>query len=122
MSFTSLLVQTAEVYRRKPGLDRFQQPVEEFTLVGSYPCRVGAAEGGGEQNTERMRAVYNVHNTAYLAPEADVKEDDRIRVLDPLGNEIMPSANVTHRQTIVGYAGLAHHIECKLEVQRGPHG
>lgn len=120
MTFNSLLVQTAEVWRRKPGRDRFNNPIEEWASIASYPCRIGATMSGGEQDTERMREVYHLMNTVFLPPEADVREDDEISVLDPQGAEIFPRAAVRHKQPIVGYDGTVHHYEVHIEVSRGP--
>lgn len=123
MSFDSLLAQTARVWRRAGGSnarDRFGQPVDAWSQVGDFPCRIGAAMSGGEQDTERMREVYHLQNTVYLQPDADVHEDDQIQVLDPNDEEIFPRADVRHRQVVVGYDGTAHHLECAIEVSRGP--
>ena len=119
-SFKVLLVQTLEVYRRSGKIDRLGQPIEPNLgdPFASYPCRMTSGTGG-ETNTERSRDLLEVLHTCFVAPEADVREDDTVRIMNPDATELLALSDVKLKRQV--YNGIElHHLELKLEVQRGP--
>jgi len=132
--FTGLLCHTAEVYRRQTDpatgqrlKDRFgqqlstnpqQHTVGGETLVSTFPCRL-TRESGGLQMMERSVDVYVGRLKLYCDLDADIKEDDAVRVLDSDGTELLPLSKILVKTTASGFGG-GHHLECSIYVQRGP--
>lgn len=132
MTFAGLLPHQLRVFRLREGLDaqpardRFGQIDSKISEMkeqpNAYPCRMTTASGG-ERNGERMSEVYVTQHRVYLQPGADVREDDRVKVIDPAdGNIILPDGNVKLVRRVYGAQKL-HHLELVVEVYRGPiHG
>mgnify|MGYP001573210218 CR=1 FL=1 len=115
-----------EVRRRSGATDRFGQPVDANptegatgALVGRFKCRLDPGKGG-LVNQERSRDVFEVRHMLYMEPDADVREDDTIKVTDTrTGTVLLPSAKVKVKGTSYDARG-AHHLEVEAWVQRGP--
>lgn len=115
--FQQLLLQEARVSRRVEGTDRFNQPKQTYQPQVTAPCRLTSGDGG-ETNTERSTDVYVVRHKLFLAPDVDVQEDDVVTVWD--GDvQLLPETQVLLKRVVYDGRG-PHHIECVLEVQRGP--
>jgi hypothetical protein len=122
---SDLLIHTVEVRRRSGRVDRFGQPIDhnpsrtsEGDYVGSYSGRV-YTKSGGLTNEERSRDVFEDLRYLHLEPEADVREDDTVRVSDSDGREVVPWAKVKQKRFIYDRLTL-HHLELVLQIQRGP--
>lgn len=122
--FVDLLIHELRVYRRTGAVDRFGQPVDANpsqagSLTATYRCRL-SGKSGGRVNDERSLDVFEVLHRVFLEPEADVREDDTVSVIDPAsGYELMPRAKVWRKGVISDGTGI-HHLEVDCKVQRGP--
>lgn len=120
--FAGLLLHTAEVYRRSGDVDRFGQPVDQNpTIVGpltsSFRCRLTSGRGG-RINDERSRDVFEVTYDLFAETDADVMEEDTVKVIDANGTVLLPYAKVKLKETKYDRTG-PHHLELQVVVQRG---
>jgi hypothetical protein len=126
VSLSGLLIHQLEVHRRSGKTDRFGQPVDvnprqntQGELVSLYPCRITRGRGG---LTMRERAIdtFETRYCVYTEPDADVREDDAVKVLDALtGDVILPLSKITNKS--VTYDGVGpHHLELEIWSQKGP--
>jgi len=130
VSFDGLLIHTAEVYRRpvdaggNPQVDRFGQAKGSnpgtitSALATTYPCRCYPKSGGFVMQ-ERAVDVLQNRFCVLTGPDADIYEDDSLRIVDANGHEITPKTKVSSRDDIYDAVGL-HHLEFELWVQTGP--
>jgi hypothetical protein len=126
--FTNLLIHELQVFRRSGDVDRFGQPVDANPTfagpaTGSYPCRISSKSGnqsGGRDTDDYSQDVFEINYRVFVDPDADVREDDTVMVLDPRTSyELMPKALVT-RKAVVSDGVAAHHLEIDCRVERGP--
>ncbi len=126
--FTNLLIHELQVYRRSGDLDRFGQPVDynptfAGALTATYPCRISGKSGnqsGGRDTDDYSRDVFEINYRVFVDPDADVREDDTVLVLDPRTSfELMPKAKVT-RKSVISDGSATHHLEIDCRVERGP--
>lgn len=124
--FDELLVHEVEVRRRSGSVDRFGQPTDSnptklsaAAVVATYPCRMTRGSRG-RANEERSLDVFADQLELFVAPDADIQEDDALKVTDPAtGDVLMPLAIVKLKNLV--YDGIGpHHLEVHALVQRGP--
>lgn len=127
MAFSDLLIHRVEVYARSGRKDRFGQPVDVNprqhvageTITATYPCRVWMKAGGlvmMERAIDTFERVYAM----YTNLDAEIYEDDAVRVYDPQTNEeIIALAKVKDSESKYDGRG-AHHKEFTIWVQSGP--
>lgn len=118
--FEDHLVHTVEVRRRSGRADRFGQPAEPRsadTPLATYAGRLTVATGG-ERFAERSHDVVVTTHTLFLEVGADVREDDKITVLDEYGRTLIAMANPTLVSRPRDSAG-EHHVEVKITEVRG---
>lgn len=124
MAFADLLLHEAQVHRRSGRTDRFGQPVDQNPsqagdVTATFPCRLSSGRGG-RVNDERSIDVFEVTYQCFALPDADVQEDDNVRVVDPnTGVILLPTAKVKIKETLYDGTG-PHHLELLLIAQRGP--
>lgn len=122
--FTGLLPHEAVVYRRSGRTDRFgqavdQNPAQAGDPTGTFRCRLSDGRGGRVMD-ERSVDVFEVTYTLFADPDADVQEDDNVKVIDPVtGTVLLPTAKVKLKETLYS-SGSAHHLQLVLVSQRGP--
>ena len=124
--FSDLLIHTVEVYRRTGLKDRFGQPMSVNprqnisageALVHVYPCRVDRGTGGLTMQ-ERSIDVFETMWEMFTNPDVDIRTDDACRVLDEVGNELVPMAKCKVKSAAADSAHT-HHLEFILWAQSG---
>lgn len=68
---------------------------------------------------ERSVDVFVARFELFTDPDADIHENDVVRVLDENGDELLAISKIYSRNDIAGFAGT-HHLEFDLLSQTGP--
>lgn len=127
MTLSGLLLHEVEVYRRSGRTDRFGQPVDVNprqhvageNIVARYPCRA-YMKSGGLVMQERSIDVFERRWIMYTELDADIREDDAVRIIDPVdGREILEISKISDSE--VKYDSIGpHHKEFTIWNQGGP--
>ena len=125
MAIDDLLVETVQVYARSGRTDRFGQAKDSNpsqitgSPVATYPCRVNLKSGGLEME-ERNIDVFARIWQMFVKPDANVNENDVVRVLGSDGSTVLvTSAIVKDVETV--YDGVGpHHKEILVWERTGP--
>jgi hypothetical protein len=123
--YSTLLPHTVQVFARSGRVDRFGQPVDvnprkhrEADIIGTYPCKA-YMRSGGLVNQERSIDVFERVHEMFTELNADIQENDAVRVLDETGAVFINLAYIKDSET--KYAGMRpHHKEFTLFEQSGP--
>jgi hypothetical protein len=126
MAFDALLIHTVEVYTRSGRTDRFGQAVDSNprqhtageNVIATYPCRA-YQKSGGMTMQERSIDVFVRIWEVFFGLDADIRENDAVRVLAADGSVIINLAKVQSSATIYA-AGAGHHKEFTIWEQSGP--
>src|SRR4051812_29790978 len=122
MAFTELLVNTCHAWRRPGTKDYLGQPneaTESGTPNFTGPCRV-STQTGGRANSDRAVDAFVNSRIVFLAPGADVREDDIVEVLSADGKVVMLAGLVQSRYDVFAGTGTVHHVEMLVTEQTGP--
>jgi hypothetical protein len=120
VTLAGLLVHRCSIQRRKVGLDRLQQPVNEWdTVATNVPCRLNSKTSGQETTTESGRDVVEVYKTIYFGTGVDITEKDLVvNVTAPDGENLMELGDVSLVKVVAKGAGSRHHVEVLLRQVR----
>lgn len=122
--FADLLVHTVEVYARSGRVDRFGQPVDSNpgqqggTVLATYPCRA-YLKSGGLNFEERQRDVFERAWEMFTELDADIREDDSVRVVAADASVLVNKCIIKDVETVYDGTG-PHHKEYALWEQDGP--
>ena len=125
--FSELLVHTVDVYARSGRKDRFGQPVDVNprqhvageAIVATYPCRV-YQRSGGLTTVERSIDVFERIWEMFTEADADIREDDAVRVTDADGNVLINLAKIKSEERVFASGLAPHHRQYAIWEQSGP--
>ena len=121
---SDLLVHRVEVYARSGRRDRFGQQKDSnpSQLVGdpiaTYPCRVYMKSGGLEMEERNVDVFARVWEM-FTDLDADIREDDAVRVLGQDGTVLVTVAKIKDAETVFDGTG-PHHKEFMVWEHTGP--
>lgn len=126
MAFLDLLNNTCVILRRQPGKDRFGQPLlksENYVESSRQPCRMSWGRSSARYRSgvvmgERTQDVAEDILKIFLPPEADIKETDRVYVVNDAGNVMIPETEIQSVLYRYGYGGSVHHLEIQCDSWR----
>lgn len=121
-----LLVHRVERHRRSGRIDRFNQPVDvnprqntADEATTEYACRA-YQKSGGLSMQERSIDVFERRWIMHTALDADIQEDDSVRVYDPItGRELFGLSKIFSSEVKYDMQG-PHHLEFTIWNQGGP--
>ena len=124
--FDELLCHTVTVYRRSGKVDRFGQPVDvnpgQHSGTATSTCKGRLYSGsGGLTMKERSIDVFEETPKLITGPDADINEDDAVKVTDTATGEVLLPITKIKLKSSVHAFGTMHHLEFDLWSQRGPH-
>jgi hypothetical protein len=124
LTLATLLAHRCTIQRRRTGLDRFHQPVDEWdTVTEGVPCRLNSRTSGQETTSDSGRDVVQVYKKIYFGLGVDITEKDRVvHVLAPDGEELMDLGDVSVVAVVAKGPGSRHHVEVLLRQVRSPDG